>query len=48
LYDRHVVVVTLSDRKTHGGAKNRHPSPVLKPHLFWGTLQNKLSISTSG
>jgi hypothetical protein len=46
--DRHVVIVTLSDRKNHGGAKNRHPSPVLKPHVFWGTLQNNLTMSSSG
>jgi hypothetical protein len=44
----HFVIVTLSDRKNHRGAKNRDPSPMLKPHVFWGTLQNSPTLSTIG
>jgi hypothetical protein len=44
---QHFVIVTLSDRKTHGGAKTRDPSPMLKPHVFWGTLRNHPTLSTS-
>jgi hypothetical protein len=45
---QHFVIETLSDRKTHGGAKNRDSSPMLKPHVFWGSLQNNPTLSTSG